>query len=96
MAWDYIDEAKFKTLIKQISGTITENDGDLVPFHVIKGQGALWCYQPTLKSMIRVLRGSKIYVLDMGDNNDEDCLALSADGIVFIINKDEIEEIGFN
>jgi hypothetical protein len=96
MAWDYIDAEKFKTLIKQIGGTITENDGDLVPFHVIKGSGTLWCYQPTLKSMIRVLRSSKIYVLDLGNDNDEDCLALSAEGNVFIISKDEIEEIGFN
>jgi hypothetical protein len=96
MSWDYIDQKKFKSLIKQISGTITEKDGELVPYHTIKGKGTLWCYQPTTKNMIRITRGNPIYVLDFGTEQDIDCLALSADGIVFIIHKDEIEKIGFN
>jgi hypothetical protein len=96
MSWDYINEKKFKALIKQISGTITEKDGELVPYHAIKGKGIIWCYQPTTKTMVRIPRNSKIYVLDMGEENDPDCLAFSSDGIVFVIDKDEIEEIGFN
>ena len=96
MPYDYIDQKKFKALIKQISGTISEKDGELVPYHTIKGSGVIWCFQPTTKKMIRVSRGIPIYVLDSGTETDLDCLALSTDGIVFIIEKDEIEEIGFN
>jgi hypothetical protein len=96
MSWDYIDEKKFKALIKQISGTISEKDGELVPYHVIKGEGILWCYQPTTKGMLRVSRGTHIYVLDFGTQDDLDCLVLSPEGNVFLIEKDEIEEIGFN
>ena len=96
MAWDSINEAKFKILIKQITGTITEKDGDLVPFHIIKGTGAIWCFQPTVKGMVRLLRGSKIYILDMGTEDDDDCLSLTKEGIVITIPKEEIEEIGFN
>jgi hypothetical protein len=96
MSWDYIDEKKFKTLIKQISGTIREKDGELVPYHIIKEEGTMWCYQPTTKIMLRVCRGTHIYVLDFGTEDDLDCLVLSAEGNVFLIEKDEIEEIGFN
>ncbi len=96
MAWDHIDEKKFRALVKQISGTITAKDGDLVPYHRILGDGVLWCYQPTNRTMVRLVRGSKIFVLDMGTSEDEQCLALSTEGVVFIIDKDEIEEIGFN
>ena len=96
MSWDYIDEKKFKALVKQISGTITAKDGELVPYHSIKGRGDLWCFQPSSKTMVKIPRGTKIYVLDLGDENDEQCLAFSTDGIVFTIDKDEIEEIGFD
>tara|TARA_R110000824_G_scaffold5210_1_gene24209 strand:+ start:335 stop:625 length:291 start_codon:yes stop_codon:yes gene_type:complete len=96
MSWDYIDEKQFKNLLKQINGTITEKDGELVPYHVIKGEGEIWCYQPTIKSMIRIARSTPIYVLSLGAEKDHSCLALSTEGTVFIIDKDEIEEIGFN
>ena len=46
--------------------------------------------------MVRLLRGSKIYVLDMGTEEDEDCLSLTTEGIVITIPKNELEEIGFN
>jgi hypothetical protein len=96
MSWDYIDEKQFKILIKQINGTITEKDGELVPYHAIKGEGEIWCYQPTTKSMIRISRSTPIFVLSLGTEEDHNCLALSSEGNVFIIDKDEIEEIGFN
>jgi len=96
MGFDYIDEKKFKRLVKQISGTITERDGELVPYHSIIGSGAMWCYQPSNKTMVRVLRGTKIFVLDYGDETDERCLALTTDGVPILIKKDEIIEIGFD
>ena len=96
MSWDYIDEKKFRSLVKQISGTITEKDGELVPYHSIKGVGEIWCYQPSNRVVARVIRGTKIYVLDMGTADDIQCLALSNEGVIFTIDKDEIEELGFN
>ena len=96
MSWDQIDEKKFKALVKQISGTITAKDGELVPYHRILGTGVIWCYQPSNRTMARLIRGTKIFVLDMGMPEDEQCLALSAEGVIFVIEKDEIEEIGFN
>ena len=96
MSWDHIDEKKFKALVKQISGTITKKDGELVPYHIIKGKGYMWCFQPSTKTVVKIPRGSKIYVLDFGNKKDLQCLAFSTDGLVFTIDKDEIEEIGFD
>ena len=96
MSWDYIDEKKFKALVKQITGTITEKDGDLVPYHHIKGTGNIWCYQITTKAIVRLIRGIQIYILDMGSEEDEQCLGYTTDGIIFLIDKDEVEEIGFD
>ena len=96
MSFDYVDEKKFKNLIKQISGTITERDGELVPYHAIQGRGHIWCFQPTSKTMVRVSRGTKIFVLDLGAPEDEKCLAITMTGTPIIIEKKEIEEIGFD
>lgn len=97
MPWDNIDAKKFKILVKQISGTIKDGDGALTPFHIIKGGvGEIWCYQPSTKQIVKLFRGKDIYILDFGTEEDEQCLAMSSDGIVFVIDKDEIEEIGFN
>jgi len=96
MPWDYIDEKKFKTLVKQITGTITEDDGELVPYHTIKGKGDIWCFQPSTKTMVRLIRGTKIYILDRGSESEPQCLAYTDNGNIVILDKDEIEEIGFN
>jgi|TARA_Y100000310_G_scaffold320043_1_gene376040 hypothetical protein len=96
MGWDHIDEEKIKTLIKQISGTITRKDGDLVPCHAIKGKGDIWCYQITNKTFIRLPRGIIIYVLDWGKEHDEQCLVYSNNGIMVAIDKKELIEIGFD
>ena len=96
MGFDYVDEKLFKKLVKQISGTITEKDGELVPYHSIVGTGNIWCFQPSSKIMIRVRRGTKVFVLDYGDETDERCLALTADGTPILIEKDEIMELGFD
>ena len=96
MGFEYINEKKFKALVKQISGTITEKDGELVPYHSIKGTGYMWCFQPTNKNMIRVVRGTRIFVLDFGSEMEERCLALTMEGTPILIEKEEIEEIGFD
>lgn len=96
MNWDDVDEKKLKTLIKQISGTITGKDGELVPYHVIKDKGDIWCYHLTTKTMVRILRGSNIYVLDMGTKQDTECLVYTEHGVLILIDKDEIIEIGYD
>ena len=96
MGFDYIDEKKFKALVKQISGTITEKDGELVPYHRIKGHGDIWCYHMTSRTFTRLIRGTSIYVINWGTDKDKECLVYHADGTLVLIDKEEIEEIGFD
>jgi|TARA_R110000824_G_scaffold168236_1_gene345264 hypothetical protein len=96
MGFDYIDEKKFKALVKQISGTITEKDGELVPYHRIKGKGDIWCFHMTTRAFIRLIRGNSIYVINWGTEADDKCLVYCADGSLVLISKEEIEEIGFD
>ena len=96
MSWDDIDASVFKNLVKQITGTLRYDDGELVPYHYIIGVGTIWCYHPSTKAMIRLVRGTKLYVLDMEQGDDHQCLAYTDSRNIIIIDKDEIEEIGFN
>ena len=96
MGWDRIDEKKIKIIIKQLSGTMTAKDGDLMPRHIIKGKGDIWCYQIATRTFVRIQRGSSIYILDWGIETNEQCLAYSTDNTIFTIDKDEIIEIGFD
>ena len=50
-------------IVNQLSGDAKKND-ELIPESAIKGTGYIWCYEPTLKQIIRIPRGIKCYVLD--------------------------------
>lgn len=96
MKFDKIDEKMFKSLIKQINGTISAADGELVPYHKIRGSGILFCYSISDRSLVRIIRDSTVYVLDWGEEKDDECLAYTDDGALIIIDKEEIEKIGFD
>ena len=95
MDWDNIDEKMFKKLVKQLTGTITEKDGDLIPFYVIKGTGSIWCVGPSKKNMLKVLRGTKLYILKFNEDKSK-VLAYTQIGDLIIIPAEELIEIGFN
>ena len=91
MGWDHINEKKIKTLIKQLSGTMTAKDGEPAPYYIVKGKGELWCYQISSKSFIMIPRGINVYLVDWGSEENTQCLVYSSDKMAFIIDKDEIE-----
>ena len=96
MGWDDVDDKLFKKLIKQVTGTITEKDGELIPYHSIKGNGIIWCYHITTKSLIPVARGMRLYILEPVKNEHEKKLVYTESGRLILIDQQEIEEIGFN
>ena len=52
----------FKRLLNQIAGEIDE-EHELIPEYCITGVGDLWCYDPTGRKMVKLSRGTKIYIL---------------------------------
>ena len=90
------DKNFFKKLLKQIAGKITEEDGDLIPEIFIRGSGYIRCYQPNTKTMIRISRGTKGYIVsDEEDEQGRVMIYVDANEIV-LIDKEEILDLGFN
>ena len=87
-----------KRLIKQISGKIEEDDGNLLPEYKIKGSGTIWCYSPTDKSMVSLSRGITFYLIrdtDLVPFEDlteyDKCLIYTQLGGLYMLNCDEIK-----
>lgn len=85
-----------KRLVKQVSGEIEPDDGDLVPSHFIVGSGYIWCFQPASRSFIRVPRGIRVYVLYKSYDPQGRHLIYSNNSEMVVIDPDELIEIGFN
>ena len=99
MAWESFDKKRMKQISKQLAGSFKEsyeNAGELIPSVLIKGEGDLWCPHITQKRVVRVIRGTKAYILS--DETDEyGRIAIYTDaGDMVAIDPEHIEEIGFN
>ena len=96
MGWDSRKAIYYKKLIKQISGKIDEKDGELLPEYIIKGKGHIWCYQPTVRKMLRISRNIKVYILSDEEDALGRVLVYTSIGDVIAIEKDELFETGYN
>ena len=99
MAWESFDRKRMKQISKQLAGNYKENDkntSELIPCVLIKGQGDIWCAHITERRVVRVVRGTKGYILS-DDLDDQGRLPVFTEaGDMIAIDPDEIEEIGFN
>jgi len=84
-----------KVLHKQMSGKLTKDDIP-VPPAIIKGEGEIYAVDPFNKNMVRVERGSIIYVLEENYDSQGRTLIYCKTSDIICIDPDEIEEIGFN
>ena len=75
------NSVRLQKIIKQISGEIDP--------------GIIWCYSPIAKTMVRILRGSKAYLLQEITNENEETMIFVPYEVVYI-NKEELIEIGYN
>ena len=96
MTWEKLDEKRLKIILKQIAGNISEEDEELVPPVIIKGTGEIWCYAPTKRTVIKINRGTRAYIIDDTRDDLDRILIYTSNGYFVAIEKDEIEEIGFN
>jgi|TARA_R110000824_G_scaffold11540_2_gene50325 hypothetical protein len=89
------NSVRLQKIIKQISGEIDPENGALEPAYRVKGDGIIWCYSPIAKTMVRILRGSKAYLLQEITNENEETMIFVPYEVVYI-NKEELIEIGYN
>lgn len=89
------DTKRLQQIISQLSGEIDTDADEIFPAYIIKGEGHLWCYSPSAKTMVRILRGSKAFLLHEPSNDKEQAMVFVPYEIIDI-DMDELEEIGYN
>ena len=82
-------------IVNQLSGDAKKND-ELIPEHAIKGTGYIWCYEPTLKQIIRITRGIKCYILDHREDKLGRIMVYTVQNHVILIKEEELLFTGFD
>ena len=95
MAWETLDSARVEQIVRQITGKKIDKDKKLITPAMIKGSGIVFLWAPTKKTLIKVNRGIRVYVVSY--NMDEKDRILVYDGYnLLAIHPDDLDEIGFN
>ena len=95
MAWETLDSDRIEQIIRKITGKKLSKSKDMVTPAMIKGTGIVYLWAPTKKTLLKVNRGIRVYVVSY--EMDEKDRILVYDGYnLLAIHPDEIDEIGFN
>ena len=87
-------EKRLKMIIRQFSGEVKSDDGEMVPEVAISGNaGSIYCYSPAKKRMVRIYRGTKAFILSA---ENERALIYTFDGKIVEIDYKELIETGFD
>ena len=88
---------KVKIIIKQIAGSLEEDD-ELLPEVAIKGsnKGYLYCYQPYDRNFTKVVRDQKAFIIDDELDEKERILIYTLTGKIVKIHKDELLHTGYD
>jgi hypothetical protein len=95
MAWEDLDKDRIEQIIRQISGKGLDKSKKLVMPAMIKGSGIVFLWAPTKKTLLKVNRGIRVFVVSY--DMDEKDRVLIYDGYnLLAIHPDELIETGFN
>ena len=95
MAWETLDSGRIEQIIRQITGKKLSESKDMVTPAMIKGTGIVYLWAPTKKTLIKVNRGIRVYVVSY-DMDEKDRILVYDGYNLLAIHPDEIDEIGFN
>tara|TARA_Y100001973_G_C4959836_1_gene214419 strand:+ start:251 stop:541 length:291 start_codon:yes stop_codon:yes gene_type:complete len=88
-------EKVLKVLYRQLSGKLTEDDEIVLPM-IIKGKGLMWAFDPFNKVVVKVERGSIVYILEENYDSQERTLIYCANADIICVDPDELASVGFN
>ena len=91
-----LDIDEIKRIIRQLSGRLEEDDGPLVVPSIIIGDGFIWCYNPISRDMIRIRRGTKVFVVDGRLDEKNRVMIYAETGEIALIEQKELLVLGFN
>jgi hypothetical protein len=95
MAWETLDSARVEQIVRQITGKKIDKDKKLITSAMIKGSGIIFLWAPTKKTLIKVNRGIRVYVVSY-DMDEKDRILVYDGYNLLAIHPDDLEEIGFN
>ena len=95
MAWETLDSDRIEQIIRQITGKKLSESKDMVTPAMIKGAGIVYLWAPTKKTLLKVNRGIRVYVVSY-DMDEKDRILVYDGYNLLAIHPDEIDEIGFN
>ena len=101
---DEIDELKnrIKLAVEQLNGKIpykTQEEIDkivLLPEVAIRGEGYIFCFNPSKRSFIKIIRGQKAYIIDDMPDKPDKCFVYTWDGYLVEIEQKELLSTGFD
>ena len=96
MAGKTLDIDEIKRIIRQISGRVEEDDGPLAVPSLISGKGFIWCYNPRDRDMIRIRRGTKVFIVDSRTDDKGRVMVYAESGEIALIEQEELLVLGFN
>ena len=88
-------EERLKKILKQVSGDISNIEGDLIAPLAVKGKGIIYCYQPSTREFIKVTRGSNVFAVKEEDFAGK-VLIYTCEGQLVEIEASELILIGFD
>jgi len=96
MSTHTLNKTLLKKIIKQITGNLPEDHGDLLPTVLIKGSGYIGCYDITQRNVAMIARGVVCYVLDEKKDELDRIMVYTINGEVILIEESEIIRVGYN
>tara|TARA_R110002020_G_scaffold44161_6_gene127593 strand:+ start:3349 stop:3639 length:291 start_codon:yes stop_codon:yes gene_type:complete len=85
-----------QNLLRQISGKVKENEGELYPEYIIKGTGVIYCPAADARKFIKINRNIGVYLVSENYDTQGRSLVYTHYGDLILIDPEEIEKIGFD
>lgn len=87
---------KLKKIMSQVNGDIENLDGGLEEPKLIRGNGILYCYEPSTRQFVKLNRGTVVYIITRYEKDKDKFLVYAQEGFVVLLDEKEIINIGFD
>jgi hypothetical protein len=90
-----VDDETLQVILATLLGE-TENLDHLIPEYQLKGRGYKWYIDPSERKMVCVKGGVKCYLLNYNYNNENKYLLYTTTNHVILVDKRDVNYIGYN
>ena len=95
MTWEKLNSSRIEQIVRQITGKKLDKSIEMVNPALIKGSGIIFLWAPSKKTLMKVNRGIRVYVVSY-EIDEKDRILIYDSFNLLAIHPDDLEEIGFN